>query len=785
MTIKLYMAQDPNTIPENTGIGRVVHAQWRYLPALGFEFTSEPQSADLRIAHANGTNIADLDVLHCHGLYWTGDPGSGQYVQWHHNINKAIIHDIRRARAFTVPSQWVAEPFRREMKIEPYVIGHGVDIDQWTPRYPRKGYLLWNKNRNADVCDPTPAYELAQRGYPVISTFAPKGADAPVKMHLTGQLPAHEMKTLIEHASIYLATTKETFGIGTVEALASGTPVLGYRHGGTADIVRHTLDGYLVDPGNISGLIEGIKYITEHWDEMSAAAQIRAQHYTWDRVMQAYAELYRAVLDERANEQYNVSVVITNYNYGRYIDEAIESCLNQTVQPKEIIVVDDGSTDDSRSILQQRSIQGQIKTILQDNYGVAAARNAGIAHASSPLIICLDADDRLDSRYIEALVPAFKADQSLGVAYSALSIIRDDLPDKKVLAYDRWPIPFDWELQAKGGAPPGNCIPSAAMFRRSMWERAGGYKQVYAPAEDAEFWTRGLSVGYTARMVTREGLFLYRFHTDSASKTKPWRGIDDWLPWIIDKRYPIGAPADKPPIICSYSEPLISVLVSKAYTSGEMIELRGQSIRNWEMITARKKARAPFVYTWKEPYSRTQLEEALILYLETMDEKQSGLTHICTCKGKQEDFMGCCGGKAKQQLSGMASGGDPTIAGSAFEAVPIEGGVQLIRLEYVGNNVGAVTYQRKDGQGSGRAYRGGNNAVDRYINAHPHDVDWLIGTGRWRAVARVAPLAGTQQPVMPEQESAQPSKAEAAIAAVEAVREQVNKLHTKQRGRRK
>jgi len=85
---------------------------------------------------------------------------------------------------------------------------------------------------------------------------------------------------------------------------------------------------------------------------------------------------------------------------------------------------------------------------------------------------------------------------------------------------------FDWESQAKPHVPPSNCIPSACMIRKSMWERAGAIRLVYAPGEDAEFWTRGLSVGFTAKKVSDQPLFEYRMHGGSASRTKTYNRTD-------------------------------------------------------------------------------------------------------------------------------------------------------------------------------------------------------------------------------------------------------------------
>jgi hypothetical protein len=189
-------------------------------------------------------------------------------------------------------------------------------------------------------------------------------------MTVIGSQPHARMKELIRHADAYLATTRETFGIGTLEALAAGVPVLGYDWGGTAELIAHEVNGYLVAPGDVDGLMRGLEWLRSHRTEASRAARETAARYTWQRAMEQYAAVYHEVAERRARPS-RVSVVITNYNYQEYVSEAIESCRAQTEPPTELIVVDDGSTDNSPALL--RDMDG-ITLITQQNQGVAAAR---------------------------------------------------------------------------------------------------------------------------------------------------------------------------------------------------------------------------------------------------------------------------------------------------------------------------------------------------------------------------------------------------------------------------
>ena len=579
MALKVKLLPSTQSMRPDNGIGRVLYAQIKYLPEFGIDLVEG--DADLYVGHTQQFTMPRIDVLHVHGMYWLGDKDSGKYGAYHVGANASIISAARRARAITVPSEWVAVPFKRDMRISPQVIGHGIDFADWQQGKPQ-GYVLWAKNRPIDVCYPDAPLELARRGVNVVTTFAPEGVKLPDNLQVIGRQEPDAMREYLMGASLYLATTKETFGIQTVEAMACGVPVVGWNYGGTAEIVTHGHDGLLVKPGDYDALTMAIKEAMLRRDELGRNARATASGYDWRDVIKRYADLYQQTHDEAQTEPHGVSVVITNHNYGRYVGEAISSVLAQTQAAAEVIVVDDGSTDDSLDVL---AAYPQVKVITQDNQGVAQARTTGISAATQPYIVCLDADDKLAPEFIATLQPAIDADRGLGIVYSGLTLF-DDHGNPRPSDY---PPAFDWENQATVSNPPANCIPSACLFRREMWLRAGPHKQEYAPGEDAEFWTRGLAVGFDAQKVTAAGLLWYRLHGDSASRRLRYRAIDDRLPWMRDKRYPLAAPSKRIALIMSYSEPKISVIVNVTAATADQLadtvdSVLGQTMREWEMV---------------------------------------------------------------------------------------------------------------------------------------------------------------------------------------------------------
>ncbi|HEX8949427.1 MAG TPA: glycosyltransferase family A protein, partial [Dissulfurispiraceae bacterium] len=99
----------------------------------------------------------------------------------------------------------------------------------------------------------------------------------------------------------------------------------------------------------------------------------------------------------------SASIIIPAYNAGAYIAEAVGSALGQTYGEKELIVVDDGSSDNTREVIAPYVRNGHVKYFSQDNSGPSAARNAGLSHANGHVITFLDADDILAPEYLESV----------------------------------------------------------------------------------------------------------------------------------------------------------------------------------------------------------------------------------------------------------------------------------------------------------------------------------------------------------------------------------------------
>lgn len=204
-----------------------------------------------------------------------------------------------------------------------------------------------------------------------------------------------------------------------------------------------------------------------------------------------------------------VSVVIPAYNCASYIVQAVESVLAQTYSQWEIIIVDDGSKDDTVSVLQPYS--SHIRYVYQKNQGVSIARNHGIQLARGEFVAFLDADDYFLPDKLEAQIGMFEAQPSLGIVHSGWrkvnskgEFLQDVKPWQNVpkLDLEMW---LRWKP----------VLPSAMMFRRTWLERAGGFDPRFPPAEDTDLALRLALMGCETEWL-RQVTVCYRQHEQSA-----------------------------------------------------------------------------------------------------------------------------------------------------------------------------------------------------------------------------------------------------------------------------
>ena len=207
-----------------------------------------------------------------------------------------------------------------------------------------------------------------------------------------------------------------------------------------------------------------------------------------------------------------VSVIVPMYNAAPFIDEALESIVNSTYKPLEVVVVDDGSTDDSLRVAKAFADRHpEVRVLSQANAGVSAARNHAIREAKGELILPVDADDKISPFFIAHAVEAMTDGVRVVGCRAEFFGARQG----------EWKQPvFSHALLARK-----NMIPITSLFRKADWQRAGGFCEEEIFREDWLFWISLMELGGTYVRLDEIG-FYYRVLPDSRrKKAKAQKGI--------------------------------------------------------------------------------------------------------------------------------------------------------------------------------------------------------------------------------------------------------------------
>ena len=204
-----------------------------------------------------------------------------------------------------------------------------------------------------------------------------------------------------------------------------------------------------------------------------------------------------------------ISAVIPTYNYGRFVADAVESVLAQTYRRLEVIVVDDGSKDDTRERL--APYLDRIRYVYQENQGLSAARNTGIRTATGEWVALLDSDDLWHPRKLELQVKYLRAHPEIGLLGS----------DHMFDLHGDWPwVPNEPEDSARAVTLDYLVMsvrfsPSSALIRKALFQRVGLFDTDLRSAEDRDMWIRLADVAPVAKLWLP--LCCYRLHGASMS----------------------------------------------------------------------------------------------------------------------------------------------------------------------------------------------------------------------------------------------------------------------------
>jgi len=224
--------------------------------------------------------------------------------------------------------------------------------------------------------------------------------------------------------------------------------------------------------------------------------------------------------------RYKITVVMPCFNHGEFLPEAVASVTSAGRDDVELVVVDDGSTDErTRRVMDELAERG-VKVIRQENRGLAAARNAGIRAAQGEYIFPLDADDRMRPEWIDRAIQILKSDAQAGVVYGDAQCFGTVNFRWRAGEFDRDRLLYS------------NVIHASALYRRVIWEQNQGYDGTMPVQgfEDWDFWLGALGHGWKFAYLP-EVFFEYRQAEQSMIKRA--KGFETEIRTFIARKHSI------------------------------------------------------------------------------------------------------------------------------------------------------------------------------------------------------------------------------------------------------
>jgi len=203
-----------------------------------------------------------------------------------------------------------------------------------------------------------------------------------------------------------------------------------------------------------------------------------------------------------------VTIYITNYNYGKYIDNAIQSVLKQTYLDYELIIIDDGSDDDSKEIIKKYQSNDKIYIVFQDNKGLNASNNVALKLSRGKYIIRLDADDYFASHAIEIMVSELERNSKCALVFpDYYHIDKNGTIIEEIKRHN-----FTSDVTLLDQPAHGACT----MIRANILESIGGYDEEFNRQDGYDIWLK-ISKLYAVKNISLP-LFYYRQHNMSITK---------------------------------------------------------------------------------------------------------------------------------------------------------------------------------------------------------------------------------------------------------------------------
>jgi len=268
-----------------------------------------------------------------------------------------------------------------------------------------------------------------------------------------------------------------------------------------------------------------------------------------------------------------ISLIIPSYNRSSSLNRALQSVLSQSHLPNEIIVVDDGSNDNTAEMLREEF--PQVTYLYQTNKGVSSARNLGIQHSTGDWIALLDSDDTWLSHKLEKQVNALQQSPELKICHTEEIWIRNGV---RVNAMNKHKKSGGWIF--KQCLPLCAMSPSSILIHRSVFDKLGGFDESLVACEDYDLWLR-ISNQYPVMFMEQPLINKYGGHEDQLSQ-QHW-GMDRFRIQALDKLLKHSALSDENRSLA------INMLLKKSRIFQKGAEKRGkvESVAHYQALIDR------------------------------------------------------------------------------------------------------------------------------------------------------------------------------------------------------
>ncbi|MHC4629843.1 MAG: glycosyltransferase [Planctomycetota bacterium] len=367
------------------------------------------------------------------------------------------------------------------------------------------------------------------------------------KVTFVGFLPRENLKNFLARHNVlaFPSLVCEAFGISQVEAMAAGLTVVTSGTGGAKEIIEHGLSGVIFNSGDHESLARELLQLTEdkeRWRQIALAGQKRAlQSFDIEKSVDDIERIYchltqhdengiehgrkihslyeRDIVGKKNSTPHIsatslhtndsnplVSIIMPAYNAAEYIAEAIESVLIQNYRNFELIIVDDGSTDNTKDIIAGFKDE-KIKYFYKENAGAASARNLAMKESKGDFLITLDADDMITPDFITKHLQQFEKHPKTDLVYCDDYLIDEDGKPTQVSERPEYP---DRKSLIKDLFRYGcSIVPFRTCIRKSVFDKIGIFDEDLLVGEDYDMMRRFVKSGLKIHHL-KDALYLRR-----------------------------------------------------------------------------------------------------------------------------------------------------------------------------------------------------------------------------------------------------------------------------------